>query len=331
MRCKINSRLVFLKGIPLDYLKIATMLVAIFFTNKGLAQVVRPSATIDSTHYLIGDWIKVKLRADHIPGVLVLWNGKADTGFGKFQVISEGKLDTQKFSYGLSERRIITLTTFDTSAHAVPSLPVYFKDQAGNIDTVYTDSIPVRIYTIPVDTTRAIKPIKPPLSAPFNWLDILIYIVIAALIIGAAIGLYFFLKSRKVKATVAPVIVPKKAPHEIALEKLQELNDEKVWQNDDVKTYYVRLTDILREYIEQVFNVPAMENTTDEIIEGLSYKNLPGGTMRELNDILVLSDLVKFAKVKPVSNDHIKVMEEAVNFVNVTHHGNNTEKEAPHV
>jgi hypothetical protein len=332
MRVKF-SRFVFLKKTGSGYLKIIASLFIMLFVNISFAQQVKPSAGIDSTHYLIGDWIKVHLQADHAPGVVVVWGNNIDTAYGKFQKISESKLDTQKFSYGLSERKTILLTTFDTSAHFIPPIAVYYKDQSGNIDTVFTDSVPVRILTIPVDTTLAIKPIKPPLSAPFNWRDYLLYFIIGLLIIAVLGGSWYFIVTRRRKRLVATAIkIPEKLPQEIALEKLKQLDNEKLWQhNDQVKGYYVRLTDILREYIEQIFNVPAMENTTDEIIAGLQYKNLPGDALKKLNNLLVMADLVKFAKAKPVANDHFTAMSDAVNFVTITSTGNTTEKEVPHV
>jgi hypothetical protein len=332
MRVKF-SRIIFLKKTVSGYLKISILLLLIFFAHSSFAQQVKPSATIDSTHYLIGDWIKVHLQADHASGVTVLWKNASDTGYGKFQKISESKLDTLKFSYGLSERKTIVLTTFDTSAHAIPCIPVYYKDQSGNIDTVYTDSIPVRILTIPVDTTLAIKPIKAPLGVPINWLDYLFYIITGLLIIAiAAYGYYYFTTKKKKEKVLAIKAIPKKSPQQIALEKLKQLDNEKVWQKDgDVKTYYVRLTDIIREYIEQVYNVPAMEETTDEIIAGLQYKKLPGDAFKKLNDLLTMADLVKFAKAKPIANDHITAMSDSVNFVTMTGTENTGEKEVSNV
>ncbi len=329
----IISRFIFLKRTVSGYLKITTLLLIVVFPVVSFAQLVKPSATIDSTHYMIGDWIKVHLQADHEPGVIVLWKNDNDTSYGKFQKISESKLDTQKFSYGLSERKTIILTAFDTGAHFIPQIAVYYKDQSGNTDTVYTDSIPVRILTIPVDTTLAIKPIKAPLGVPFNWLDYLFYIIGGLLIIAAAIGIYLYIEAyRKKEKILAVAAAPKKSPQQIALEKLKQLDNEKTWQRDgDVKNYYVRLTDILREYIEQVFNVPAMEETTDEIIAGLQYKNLPAGALKKLNDLLIMADLVKFAKAKPIANDHITAMTDSVNFVTITGTVNITEKEVNHV
>jgi hypothetical protein len=37
----------------------------------------------------------------------------------------------------------------------------------------------------------------------------------------------------------------------------------------EVKAYYSELTDIARNYIEEAIEIPAMESTTSELIQGL--------------------------------------------------------------
>jgi hypothetical protein len=73
--------------------------------------------------------------------------------------------------------------------------------------------------------------------------------------------------------------------------------------------YYVELTDIIRTFIEREMNIPALESTTDELIETItdfnssSHLNIPPETLKKLHELLREADLVKFAKSKPLQNE----------------------------
>ena len=48
--------------------------------------------------------------------------------------------------------------------------------------------------------------------------------------------------------------------------QLEKLKQAQLWQNGKIKAYYSDLSDILRLYIENRYNSPALEMTTDEIL-----------------------------------------------------------------
>ena len=71
--------------------------------------------------------------------------------------------------------------------------------------------------------------------------------------------------------------------------------------------YYSELTEIVRGYIERELKVPALENTTDEVLAMIKdFKNADSietskETIKKLKDLLQEADLVKFAKSKPLA------------------------------
>jgi hypothetical protein len=88
-------------------------------------------------------------------------------------------------------------------------------------------------------------------------------------------------------------------PHVWALKELDKLQNDKLWQTGEVKNYYSRLTDIARTYIELRYKIPAMEKTTDELMTSMHKGILKQSLKKELNEVLALSDFVKFAKAQP--------------------------------
>ena len=88
---------------------------------------------------------------------------------------------------------------------------------------------------------------------------------------------------------------------------MNELDEKLLWQNNKVKEYYSELTEIVRGYIERELKVPALEKTTDEILETLKDFNdvetikTSKETINKLKELLQEADLVKFAKSKPLA------------------------------
>ena len=104
-----------------------------------------------------------------------------------------------------------------------------------------------------------------------------------------------------------------------ALRRLDKIKEEKIWQKGRVKEYHTELTDVLRTYIERVFNIPSMEMTSDEILRGSQFLKVDKPAAYEgLKQILRLADLVKFAKWNPETVENELSLMNAYLFVNQT-------------
>ena len=121
---------------------------------------------------------------------------------------------------------------------------------------------------------------------------------------------------RKQPLVQAPVI---ELPlHERVLQQLAALDKERVWQQGDHKAYQSRLTDLLRGYIEERYQVPALESTTDELLHELRVSPLNTDQQNLLGNMLRLADLVKFAKALPSPQENEQMMANALRFVQET-------------
>ena len=113
---------------------------------------------------------------------------------------------------------------------------------------------------------------------------------------------------------------PKEPPYAIALRELDRIKGAKLWQQGKTKHYYSEVTDTLRRYIEGRFEIPAMEQTTAEILQSFRYRRdlLTGKSFANLEQTLTLADLVKFAKYEPLPDDNSLALLNAYFFVNDT-------------
>jgi hypothetical protein len=147
-----------------------------------------------------------------------------------------------------------------------------------------------------------------------------VYILLAALaIIGFWIYWFVIRKRKEEEDEVTYKALP---PYDEAIYKLNELDEKLLWQNNKVKEYYSELTEIIRGYIERELKVPALEKTTDEILDMLKgFKDAETietseETIKKLKGLLQEADLVKFAKSKPLALEIEEDRKDAENIVN---------------
>ena len=263
---------------------------------------------IDTTNIRIGEQLQYKISIDETENVII-----PKLTLKGLEVVDSSKVDTVK--NGLIRKYI--LTGFDSGAFYIPQQQVFIRNQA-----FLTDSLLVNVATVAIDTTKvkkfAIKGIK---AEPYQFDDFknFIYWMLAALTILGLLIYYFFFRKRKIEKELK--IVPALAPFEEAMEKLQQLDEKLLWQNNHVKKYYSELTNIVRGYIERELKIPALESTTDEIVETLidfnkiESINTTKETIKTLKDLLQEADLVKFAKSKPMALEIEEDRKDAENII----------------
>lgn len=294
----------------------------LLFTSV-FAQQAKVNVKLDTNAMLIGDHVGLKLQFEGPALAKVLWPMIPDTILGNITVIGRGKIDT---SFSSDRKNMVlsqdlNITCFDSGFYTIPQIPFFYKVPPDTTAlSVSSELLMLAVHTVKVDTTQAIKPIIGPEKVPLTFMEMLPWILGGLLIILVVGGLVWYLRKRKLNQPVIqfrPKIV--QLPHETALQQLEMLRNKKLWQTGRVKEYHVELTDILRKYIEERFRVPALEQTTSEIIESLiTHTDCAVSARQRINSILVLADMVKFARALPVATENESSMTEAVEFIHST-------------
>ena len=287
-----------------------------YFSCAAFSQNVTFRAVLDTNNLLIGDQAKIKLIFKSDKKIDVKFPAVPDS-IGKIEFIGKTNIDTlsQNNSYQLSQNFI--LTCFDSGLYSLPPFEASYKNGDSYV-TIQSNLVQLKFNTVKVDTAKGFKDIKPPAEIPFSLWDYIEYIIAAfVVLILAALGYYLYRKFRKPKSLIDG-FDPHIDPHIIALEALKQLENEKLWQKGMTKLYYIRLSDIVRTYIERRFNIIAMEMITTEIIESLSKLYLSKELISDLNQMLTLADLAKFAKYNPLPDENASSMNSALSFVRST-------------
>ena len=268
--------------------------ILLFISTISFAQKPMVKAEIDTTNIRIGEQFQLKISVDETQNVII-----PKIELIGLEVIDSTRIDTIKNSL---IRRYI-LTGFDSGAFYIPQQQIFVKNQA-----FLTDSLLINIATIAIDTAKVKKfPIKSIKKEPYTFDDFKIYIyLILAILAIIGFWIYWFVIRKRKETEDAPTYrtLP---PFEEAILRLNELDEKLLWQNNKIKEYYSELTEIVRGYIERELKVPALENTTDEVLAMIKdFKNADSietskETIKKLKDLLQEADLVKFAKSKPLA------------------------------
>lgn len=275
-------------------------------------------ATMDSTHLLIGEQTRIQLEiaADknnqlQIPlipdtlmkGIEVLEISNPDTidiGNNRVQI---------KYDY--------LITSFDSALYLIPP----FKLIAG-VDTFYSNQLALKVSTLPVDTeSKNIYDIKDVITPKFVWgdyMNILFYILGLCILILIIVYIIFRKKKQKPLFPFKKEEEIKLPPHTKALLALDEIKSEKLLLQGKEKEYHSRISDIIRKYIEERFDTTAMEMTSGQILSQMRSVSDVDYVYDKLKQLLLLADLVKFAKYYPPLDENELSMMNAYLFVNET-------------
>lgn len=251
----------------------------------------------------IGEQIEYKISVQAPANAVVVFpEGQT---FGALEMVKTSSTDTLKETGKFRLEKAYYLTQFDEGKYTIPQQKINISNK-----DFYTDSLLIEVHTIAVDTLKQplydIKPIAE-VASPSSfrlWLWIVLGLVV---LLFSATALYFFIfRKKKLSAEEERKKLP---PFERAIQDLKDLQNSKYLIESQHKAYYTRLTDIVKEYLEDEVHILAKESTTDELLAKVTALQQTGKlhlseeTINNLKRVLQNADLVKFAKSKPSDNN----------------------------
>jgi hypothetical protein len=299
-----------------------TLIICALGFGPSLAQDVYLTLAKDSI--LIGEQvegeIKVVYRIDQ-DSSHVAWPEIGETLAEGVDILTRGKIDTianADDSNPLIFHQImkVNVSSFDSGFFAIDPLKFVV-----NGDSIESNAALLSVYYPAIDMQADIKDIKGIKNIEFGFVDWLkanwLWVLIGLMVLIGGIWSVVTLNRKKPqneKEQETPrVVIPE---HIIALKRLKELKEKQLWKEGKVKAYYSELTNIFRHYLERRYNIPALEVTSHEIMIGLKRKAISQDTIEQIGELLVLADLVKFAKEKPLPNDHERAFYAITDFIN---------------
>ena len=278
------------------FLELTRNLFMLFLFFKVCLSQAQVSSSIDTTQIRIGEEIIYSIQVEVDSTALVLF--PEGQSFNPLEVIDSYDIDTTRLQDKIRLIKKYGLTQFDSGSYSLPSQRVVINNKSFN-----TDSVNLEVFNVLVDTTKQkmfhIKPAFEVEEPGFDFEKLLYWIAPILLIIGIVAFLFF--RRRKRKKTESAKQLP---PYEEAIEALKVLDHSNFLENDNSKSYYSSLTEILKRYIGREVDDAALESTSNELIDRLILHKDAGSfdfdteTINKIDKILKRADLIKFAKMK---------------------------------
>lgn len=274
------------------------------------------TVTVDPVDAQPGQQIRIALNARTNAGVTLespIVN--QDQPWGSFHVLNQSDMrDIPLDDGGRSWSQDVLIDTFESGAHDIPVFNVQFQDTRTVPPTsgqLTSESITVQVSSLHDDISQAsINDIRGWIMLPRDaWWP---WILGAGLLAG--VGLWLASRGRSATQSTPP---PTAA--ELARASLTDLRMAGLLERGDTDRFYVRLSSIIRTYIEGRFGLLAPRKTTSEFLHDAGTDaHLSEAQQQQLGAFLQISDLVKFAKhAPPIDQGHL-ALKQAETFVDET-------------
>lgn len=290
--------------------------------SSSYCQEVKVTASVDTSRIFIGDQVHYSITIDQPSGIKLTVPVLKDTLLKNIDILAGPVID----SSGIKDGRFkiiqkYLISSFDSGFYQIPPVYAELKNESGlkRFYSDYTQLEVMRVKIAPADTALKIFDIIKPYRAPVTLNEILPWVLLVA-ILGVIIwfAIRYIRKLKLTKKGIEIVSDPDPA-HIIAFRELEKLKEEQLWQKGEIKNYYTKLTEILRQYLENRFKVFSLELTTSETLEALIKSGFKKDTSYNLlKTILTGADLVKFAKHKPEPMENESHFQSSWDFVLAT-------------
>lgn len=271
------------------------------------------SAVVDRDTIYIGDRLKYTISVRAKEDIDIKFPDFSDGRIGDFEIKDSGKRSRKNIFGARSAEAWYVVAIYSTGKKNIPPVEIKYKpERSPGWLTVETGEIAINVKSVlPPGATTADADIRD-IKGPLNLRSINAWAVILALLaLAASAALIKALGSRKRRAVC-------RTPYDIALIELEEIRALLADQRN-IKEFYVRISDCVRRYIENVFSLKAPEMTTEEFLNSMKESGaLPEMHKKSLKDFLEACDLVKFARYVPKETEIESVFTTAKSFIDNT-------------
>lgn len=264
----------------------------------------------------VAEETRIEITISHPAGITL--NDPIVPDTGRIQVLDVARSSEIGSDGTVTETITAHVVLFHIGRFYFPPLRMLFKDAAGQLRYVESETLSLKVASMLPDGDRDSAQLRPPRGSesiveadyrPLLWGGIALGVL---LILG--IGL---LLGRRVKRRPKPVFVsPPRPAWIIARERLEALEPPGFDDRDAVRNHYFSLSEIIREYLGARFGFDSLELTTSELLDRLEKLGWPDGlSAPETEAFLLDCDLVKFARYLPAEGELRTSLETALGLV----------------
>ncbi|MDM8529389.1 hypothetical protein QUF58_14435 [Anaerolineales bacterium HSG24] len=274
----------------------------------------------------VGDQLTLRLEVVHSDEARVSLP-QVGREWGRFHVIEQSAPETVNHGDGSAKTsKNIIVTLFEPGFYKTPNLVITHRRADGAIEDYASPVVQLRVISVITDEDEAeLKELKGQvnLPVPLIWPWVLSAILLGVVLVFVAIWTIWWLYLRQRKPIeesepVPEVVVDPRPPEMIAYAELDRITQLNLPEQEKVKEHYSLVSDCMREYAENRYDVPALEQTTYEFNQAMRKKPISTGHVNDFMSLLNESDLVKFAKHHPQDDETNGLVTKARSVVAIT-------------
>lgn len=261
---------------------------------------IEAAAAVDKTSIQIGDRLTYTITVKAKKNVEVEFPQMLPENLAGFAIKDFGS--SAKGLFGKKTfKQWYLLDTYVSGEHIIPATAVKYRTK-GQTDwqELNVNEVKLEVKSILNNASNRadIRDIRGPKSFA-GRIQLYTLIALAVLLILGGVFALILLKKKQEESKAPPT-----PAHIIAYEALAALEKKDYIHQGQTKAYYIELSDIVRHYLENRFNIRAPEMTTEEFfIKVKENSSLSVEHKGLLRDFLTNCDLVKFAKYQPAETE----------------------------
>ena len=289
------------------------LLGALFFPASAQAAEeprVSVKAEVNRSVITIGDPVEYTITVRHDPAVQIL----SPVPPPPADILNIKKVEDIHRREGSMtvEGRKFTLTAFQLGEFVLDPVKIQYRSGGKDPQTLETDKIYLTVKSVAAGEPKTdIRGVKSVIALARKFLSLLLILLAAVLGVAGFMGYRAFRKP----AGTGTVLETAMSPEDEALSHLNQLFDSDWLRRGKFKEYYLRLSEIMRAYLEKRFQILAAEATTTEILRSLKQKEIDPALREQAAEVLEACDLAKFAKWKPDPPQIIQINQKSKQFV----------------
>ncbi len=270
--------------------------------------------------WTVGDRIPLRLAVTY-PANLEVTAPELPEAWGPFEVQEQTPHEPVQNADGtLTAVREAIVTLWVPGEFQTPPFAVRYRDADGQLHEALAPQLPITVVSVLEQGKTEKRDLKPQayLPGPSVW-PLLLGTVVLTAVLGS-IGWVLFARLRhRMTPTSAPAYsFDPRPPHEIAYSELDRIAAINLPVRGELKRHYTLVADCIRTYIQGRYDVPAMDQTTEELTAALRQARMDSRHASLFRELLTEADLVKFAGFRPSIDQAYTATAQARHIVDVT-------------
>ena len=223
-----------------------------------------------------------------------------ESGSDLFEIFNQSNSKPQRRNESFYTETLVEVVYWSPGENPSPPVTITYTDLDGIPQNMLVDEIFIQIKSVRAEEDTQKKDLKPQaaLPRPPIWIIVLAVVFVIGLLFGLTLWLLHRFRRSPVSNPQYEPEIDTRLPEEIALTELARIEILDLPAQGKYKQHYTLVSDCIRHYFENLFEIPALDRTTNEFVDEMDQAQIDHPVIHAVSNLLNEADLVKFAKAE---------------------------------